>query len=385
MNKNSITSFDFRDRIIIDKSKINGKINVGDYIKVDENNNNFPNKWIITNKENATNIILCEDADNDGTKVIIQSINGSIKVKHDNMDDKNINDFIPDNKDMRKSGILVYKDLKNQIYLIESNIYKYRLYYFLSEEYKLNYFLSFKLLDNDNYLRKFDLTKLKIYESFINIIKKYPKILSKYNKETYLLHGSTSPSLLLFKNDDGIKPQNWFKNKKYNSISGEKLRQSTISKKYVSTVPLSESFYFTALQYSGIDKVNPFLKTNNLYYDKLSFYFKYNNKSSKKSTNTTFLTNYTTPNKSFITDAFSVLYCLNIDNIDEKKIKRCYSDVPGEVIIEDGFSMYNISSIIVPENKLEQVKEYITVQKLNNYKIDLKSFEDVFKQKMKKN
>ena len=63
---------DFSDRTVIYKSKINGKINVGDYIKVDdnENNNNFHNKWIITDKENATNIILCEDADNDGTKVI---------------------------------------------------------------------------------------------------------------------------------------------------------------------------------------------------------------------------------------------------------------------------------------------------------------------------
>ena len=46
---------DFSDRTVIYKSKINGKINVGDYIKVDdnENNNNFHNKWIITDKENG--------------------------------------------------------------------------------------------------------------------------------------------------------------------------------------------------------------------------------------------------------------------------------------------------------------------------------------------
>tara|TARA_Y100000768_G_scaffold366836_1_gene329385 strand:+ start:121 stop:537 length:417 start_codon:yes stop_codon:yes gene_type:complete len=119
---------DFSDRIVIDKSKINGKINgkinVGDYIKVDENNNNFPNKWIITNKKNATNIILCEDADNDGTKVIIQSINGSIK-RHDNIHkNKKINDNITINN---KSSIIVYKNKK--YFLYETNIDRLLEYY----------------------------------------------------------------------------------------------------------------------------------------------------------------------------------------------------------------------------------------------------------------
>ncbi len=45
MNKNSINSFDFRDRIVIDKSKINGKINVGDYIF-----KNSSGSYIITTK-----------------------------------------------------------------------------------------------------------------------------------------------------------------------------------------------------------------------------------------------------------------------------------------------------------------------------------------------
>lgn len=122
---------DFSDRTVIYKSKINGKINgkinVGDYIKVDdnENNNNFPNKWIITDKENATNIILCEDADNDGTKVIIQSINGSIK-RHDNNIHKNkkINDNITINN---KSSIIVYKNKK--YFLYETNIDRLLEYY----------------------------------------------------------------------------------------------------------------------------------------------------------------------------------------------------------------------------------------------------------------
>ena len=120
INKNSINRFDFSDRIKL-------------------TNDDLEPGYIGEEIETGTGekyIILCinPDNDNDNEKdyypIIIQPISGSIIVKHVNIDDKNINDFIPD-KDMKKSGFLVHKGKdaqENSIYLIETDTGKYIRY-----------------------------------------------------------------------------------------------------------------------------------------------------------------------------------------------------------------------------------------------------------------
>ena len=332
---------------------------------------------IVNINSNEELLVLC-DKKNANNKIIVQKPNGTIELHDNQNNDFELNDIIND------TSVLVYKKIKlngKSICLIETDIYKYRLHYFLSEKYKRTYFYKFKIIKNSNFIRKAYIDNPEnMYNSFIEIIKKYPKLLNKYNKETYLLHGSTSPSLHLFKRNDGLRPQNWFKNKKYNTISGEKMIRSEVSLKYVSTVPLSIQFYHTALSYSAINRVNYSNRNSELVYNSTSFYLDYNKKNSRIEQNIKFLNNYSNENKSLIDQPFQVLYCLNIDGIDNNNIGICYSNISGEIIVKDGFNMNNISSILVPKNKLEKVKKYIGVSKLNSFKIDLKSFEDVFKQ-----
>jgi len=119
---------DFSDRIVINIKDIinpfvgNNDIKVGYYIF----KNGFDSYIIATTvNKRVSHIILCIDADDE--KVVIQPKNGSIKVKHGNMDGKEINDFIPDD-DIKKSGFLIHKDNYGQINLIETDTGKYIRY-----------------------------------------------------------------------------------------------------------------------------------------------------------------------------------------------------------------------------------------------------------------
>jgi hypothetical protein len=119
-NENPINRFDFSGRIKWTNDDLEPGY-IGEEIETD----------------NGTKyIILCINPDNNNENekdyypIIIQPINGSIIVKHVNIDDKNINDFIPD-KDMKKSGFLVHKGKdaqKNPIYLIETDTGNYIRY-----------------------------------------------------------------------------------------------------------------------------------------------------------------------------------------------------------------------------------------------------------------